>query len=352
MTPDPPRVALVTNRVPDYRRVPFRLLDQAEGIEVVAYEEIGQRRALRLLRAGDHRAIIAGLGGRIALPGAYRTARRKGIPFILWASLWSHPTTLVHRLSRRPLDRIYRGADAVVTYGPHVSAYVKERRGSDDNVWLAPQAVDRDHFGRHVSPEERAEARARAGAANVDFLLLFVGRLEREKGIETLIEAWQRADLDDATLAFAGDGPLRAAAGASALTSNALGPIAPRDLPALYAAADALVLPSVRTATFTEPWGLVVNEAMLQYNPVIASDAVGAAAGGLVRHNRTGLVVPERDASALSDAIKTLAGDLDLRQTLGAQAHDDVQAYTPQAWAQGMRDALRAVGASREEPRW
>ena len=349
MTPGPDPVALVTNRVPDYRRKPFRLLDQQEGLDVIAYDDIGQRAALKLLRATEHRAIIAGLGGRVALPGAYRTAKKNGIPFILWASLWSHPTTLAHRISRRPLDGIYRHADAVVTYGPHVSAYVSTRRGTDDNVFIAPQTVDMAHFGRHVSPEERAEARARAGAANVDFLLLFVGRMEEEKGIDTLIEAWREADVDNATLAFAGDGPLRAKAGSESVTANALGPITRSDLPALYAAADALVLPSVRTATFTEPWGLVVNEAMLQYTPVIASDAVGAAAGGLVQDERTGIVVPERDTAALSAAIKTLAQDLDLRQTLGSQAHEDVQAYTPKAWAEGMGAALRAVGASREE---
>ena len=349
MTPDPRPVALVTNRVPDYRRKPFRLLDDHEGIDVIAYEDLGQRRALKLLRAGDHRAIIAGLGGRAALPGAYRTARRNEVPFILWASLWSHPTTLAHRISKRPLDGIYKHADAVVTYGPHVSAYVATRRGTDNSVFIAPQTVDNRHFGRHVSQEERAEARARAGAANVDFLLLFVGRLEEEKGIEVLTEAWRQADIDNATLAFAGDGPLRYKAGGSSITANALGPIDRNDLPALYAAADALVLPSVRTATFTEPWGLVVNEAMLQYTPVIASDAVGAAAGGLVRDGRTGIVVPERDTAALSAAITTLAEDLDLRQTLGSQAHEDVRAYTPKAWAQGMSDALRAVGASREE---
>jgi glycosyltransferase involved in cell wall biosynthesis len=346
--PAPARVALVTNRVPDYRRQPFRLLDRAEGIEVVAYEELGQRRALRLLAAHDHRAVIAGLGGRVALPGAYRAARRAGVPFVLWASLWSHPTTLVHRLSRRPLRRIYRDADAIVTYGPHVSAYVAEQRGSDTGVFVAPQCVDNEHFGQPVTREARAEARARAGAARTDFMLLYVGRLEHEKGIETLTAAWHRAGLDDATLALAGEGPLKGRAGASAPNVNALGRIARADLPALYAAADALVLPSIRTATFTEPWGLVVNEAMLQYTPVIASDAVGAAAGGLVRDGRNGLVVPQGDEAALAGAIRTLAAELDVRQSLGAQAREDVQAYTPQAWAEGMRAALRSVGASRE----
>jgi glycosyltransferase involved in cell wall biosynthesis len=128
-----------------------------------------------------------------------------------------------------------------------------------------------------------------------------------------------------------------------------MGRVDKQDLPALYAAADALVLPSVRTATFTEPWGLVVNEAMLQGTPAITSDAVGAAAGGLVQDGRNGLVVPEQDVAALAQAITTITEDAQLRQTLGDNARRDVASYTPAAWADGMREALHAVGAGREE---
>jgi hypothetical protein len=63
-----------------------------------------------------------------------------------------------------------------------------------------------------------------------------------------------------------------------------------------YALADLFVLPSITTASFKEPWGLVVNEAFNQGVPVIASDAVGAAAGGLVQSGVNGLIVPERDS--------------------------------------------------------
>jgi glycosyltransferase involved in cell wall biosynthesis len=343
------KIALVTNTVPDYRREPFRLLDQAEGIDVIAWQQAGQLAAARAIARGGYRAVIAGLGGRIALPGVYAAARRTDTPFILWASLWDHPRTLVHRLSRRPTRSIYRHADAVVTYGPHVSRYVAEQRGSAANVFEAPQTVDVAHFGREVTPGERDDARARAGAGNTDFLLLYVGRMVPEKGIETLTEAWREAALDDAALAFAGEGPLRARAGSAAPEANALGRVGKEDLPALYAAADALVLPSVRTATFTEPWGLVVNEAMLQGTPAITSDAVGAAAGGLVRDGRNGLIVPQGDSHALAQAIQTLASDPARRAELGRNAREDVAAYTPSAWVEGMRQAIAAVGAGREE---
>jgi len=103
----------------------------------------------------------------------------------------------------------------------------------------------------------------------------------------------------------------------------------------------------VRTATFREPWGLVVNEAMNRGLAVIASDAVGAAAGGLVRDGINGLVVPSGDAHALAAALRRLAGDGELRRRLGAQAAEDVRAFNHDAWAQGFSAALASIGLGR-----
>jgi glycosyltransferase involved in cell wall biosynthesis len=131
-------------------------------------------------------------------------------------------------------------------------------------------------------------------------------------------------------------------------SARLLGHVAAADLPALYAAADVLVLPSIQTASFLEPWGLVVNESMLQSTPVIASDAVGAAAGGLVRDGRNGFVVAAGDADALATRLRALAGSPELRSELGAAAREDAAELTPAAWARGMSAALAAAGAGRD----
>jgi glycosyltransferase involved in cell wall biosynthesis len=341
-------VALVTGVVSDHRVAPFRALDARESIEVLAWDdpgppdgrepavrEVGQLEAARAVASGRYRAVIAGLGGRIALPATYAAARRARIPFVLWASLWAHPRTPAHALSFLPLRAIYRRADAVVTYGPHVTRYVERYRRAG-NVFEAPQAVDPELFGRSLPARPR----------EASFQALFVGRLVPEKGIEVLLRAWDEATLpDDAILSIAGTGPIRVAARAGV---RPLGFVPRDELPPLYAAADVLVLPSLETATFKEPWGLVTNEAMLQGTPVIASDAVGAAAGGLVVDGRTGFVVPAGDASALAARLSALAASPGLRDRLGAAARESVARYTPEAWAAGMSRALHAVGASRE----
>jgi glycosyltransferase involved in cell wall biosynthesis len=177
-----------------------------------------------------------------------------------------------------------------------------------------------------------------------ELLVLFVGRLVPEKGIDSLLEAWRLAAVSNGVLALVGEGPGRPAAD---ISTRCVGAIPNADLPAWYAAADVVVLPSVPTRTFLEPWGLVLNEAMLQGTPVIASDAVGAAAGGLVRSGRNGLVVEAGDADSLARAIRTLAGDSTLRERLGSAAREDAARFTPAAWVEGVRQALEAVGGKR-----
>jgi glycosyltransferase involved in cell wall biosynthesis len=170
-----------------------------------------------------------------------------------------------------------------------------------------------------------------------------VGRLVPEKGIETLLRAWPKARVpEQSALAFIGAGPLTP----SGPDVRALGPIERSELPAFYSAADVLVLPSIATATFREPWGLVSNEAMHQGTPVIASDAVGAAAGGLVIDGSTGMVFPAGDEEALAARISALAAAPELRARLGEKARATVAARTPEAWAEGMSRALAAVNAS------
>jgi glycosyltransferase involved in cell wall biosynthesis len=330
-------------------------------VEVIAFGEAGppvaglpvhrttQAGAVRLAASGRYRAVIAGLGGRVALPGAYLAARARGVPFLLWATIWSHPRTAAHALSYLPTLHLYRSADAVLTYGEHVSRYVERHRGDRGHVYVAPQAVDVGHFGAPVPDAARAAARASAAGGATGLLVLFVGRLEREKGVGVLLEGWRRAALGDgARLALAGEGSLADEVEAAAPGVRLLGHVSSAKLPALYAAADVLVVPSVRTATFTEPWGLVVNEAMLQRTPTITSDAVGAAAGGLVRDGRNGLVFPAGDSAALAARLSALASSPELRESLGERAREDAALLTPGAWVDGVRAALAAVGAGRD----
>jgi glycosyltransferase involved in cell wall biosynthesis len=172
---------------------------------------------------------------------------------------------------------------------------------------------------------------------------LFAGRLDGEKGASVLLQAWRASGLaaQESALVICGDGPIRArAAAAGAFAPGRRDPVELRNS---YAGSDVVVVPSVPTRDFLEPWGLVVNEAFHQGVPVIATDAVGAAAGGLVQNERTGLVVPAGDPGALAAALRRLHDDAGLRTRLGAAAREAVAPYSQQAWAAAMSRALAAA---------
>jgi glycosyltransferase involved in cell wall biosynthesis len=102
-----------------------------------------------------------------------------------------------------------------------------------------------------------------------------------------------------------------------------------------YALANVFVLVSRTTANGKEAWGLVINEAMNQGVPVIASDAVGAAAGGLVRDAATGLVVPADDVPALAVALGQILSDPEYARTLGEAGRNEVAKWTNERMVSG-----------------
>jgi glycosyltransferase involved in cell wall biosynthesis len=358
-------VLFVTGHAPLDRVGAFARLHEREGVEFALFggrsqhggsagedqlpfphRRVRQREVAALAAAGRHRAVVVSTGGRLALPGAWAGARRAQIPLILWTSLWAHPRTAAHALSYPALRRLYSSAEAVVTYGPHVSAYVCARGAR--NVHVAPQSVENAFWG---APDVGPLAAPR-WPSETAVKFLFAGRPVREKGFGVLIEAWHDSGLaaPSAALVLVGVGsipPWIPAGGAVSSEVVCLDPVAPVQLRSMYAAADILVVPSIATRTFREPWGLVVNEAMNRKLPVIASTAVGAVAGGLVRDGHNGLVVPAGEPRALAHALRRLAADAPLRARLGAAGARDVQAYTHDAWAQGFSRALESLGLSR-----
>ena len=340
-------VLFVTGHVAADRAGAFERLHERAGIELALYggrhlhgapaapppasvphRTIAQHEIGRLVAAGGHRAVVAGTGGRIALPLAWRAARAGGVPFVFWAALPRTPRTAAH-LAAVPLMRsIYRNADAVVTYGEHVSAFVRAQGAR--RVLVAPQSVDNEFWSAPTEPAPRRDGR---------FAALFVGRATPEKGLAIALEAWRRARLDG-TLTIVGEQRARGTLPNGVVAAGAADPAQLRNF---YAASDVLVVPSIASRRFVEPWGLVVNEAMNQRTAIIASDAVGATAGGLVRHERNGLVVPAGDADALAGALAALAADRERTAALGAAGAQDVAAYTHEAWAQAFAGALDRV---------
>ena len=179
---------------------------------------------------------------------------------------------------------------------------------------LLPHGVDLDAFPATSPP------------ASEPTQLLAVGRFVAKKGFATLLAAVARVERP-LHLRLVGDGPLRAALvdDVRRLGLDARVTVEARrahdSLPACYAAADVVVVPSVVDASGDRD-GLpnVVLEAMASGRPVVASD-VGAIATG-VRDGVTGRLVPPDDRDALAAAITELVDRPDLRRALGVRARE------------------------------
>lgn len=343
-------ILLVTPSVPPERVGAFAALAERTPLEVATYAagdhhfsaSVGsdafpvhhvEQRAVRGLAADADRwsAVVAGTAGRTAFPAAWRGARHAGLPFVVWSAMWHEPSTLAFRIARPLLRRIVRDADAVATYGPHVSAHVSALGAA--RTFVAPQAVD---------PAVWVDPPAAPRPADDPFRVTFVGRDAPGKGLDRLLDAWRRSGLsaDGAELLLVGPEPdaHRERAGV-----RAVGPQTADDVRHWLDRSDLLCVPSHRTASFLEPWGLVCNEAMHRGVAVLATDAVGAAAGGLVRDGRNGAVVPADDPDALAAALRQRFADRDATARLGATARGDVAPYTFAAWATGMTAAIEAA---------
>jgi glycosyltransferase involved in cell wall biosynthesis len=367
------RVALLTNFCPHYRRPLFEELGRRWDLELVLtsrgtewYWE-GERpldtggvsstvlsnplAVAHELRSGRFDAVVAGLTGRATLLAAVRTAHRAGIPFVLWVGSWMHPRTLAHRLSRPAVRRLLRSADAIVTYGAHVSDYVARESGRTSGVFIAAQATDNERFRRRAASDEAERVRLEYGL-NGRPVVAFVGRLSEEKGLTYLLHASAAARVPH-QLVLAGTGPMQLAVASHidrlAIGGHArlIGHVDQRRLPAFLQAVDILAVPSVSTKRIREPWGFVVNEAMNAGPVVLASSAVGAAAGGLLIDGETGVVVPERDVPALCAALDRLASDAAERHRLAQAASARVLQWNYAAAADGFDAAIAWALAGR-----
>lgn len=235
-----------------------------------------------------------------------------------FGSLGSRSVVLAERL-------LARWTDAIVAVAP------RQREDLVDRYRIAPasRVVVVPH-GLDLAPlldvpEEDADARRALGLPADAFVVLFAGRLVPIKDVPTLLEAFARltARCGHARLVVAGDGELR---GALAAKADAMGIGARidwlgwrRDLRALYAASDIVVLSSRNEGT---PLALI--EGMAAGRPAVATSVGGVP--DVVRHESTGLLVPPGNPAELGDALERLAADPPARRAMGRAARADMAA--------------------------
>ena len=216
-------------------------------------------------------------------------------------------------------------ADMIIATSPQEQEHMRSLVSTKGNIAVIPCGTNIDCFGS-VS---QTEGRAKIGIDSDTKVVMYAGRFDERKGIETLVRAVARDEVkhyENLKLMIVGgstpgekDGIERNRIGeiveqlGIANITEFVGRVRHQDLAYYYAAADVCVVPS-----HYEPFGLVAIEAMASRTPVIASNV-----GGLkfsVADYKTGLLVPPQDEVAFAKGIDSILADDQWRKELGENA--------------------------------
>ena len=265
---------------------------------------------------------------------------------VTWWSMGGMSLSMVERVRRLGIPAVAFVHDDWLDYGRHVDGWLRTfatRAGpaarAAELVTGAPTAVDLEHAARYVFVSETTRRRAfEAGVRppdtgiahsgidpafidpaperDWDWSLLYVGRLDERKGVDTAVKALRH--LSQARLTLVGgwdqseERRLRELAEHHGAASRLLfaGQRSRSEVRAAYADADVVVFP----VRWEEPWGLVPLEAMARGRPVVATGRGGS--GEYLRDGENALLFEAGDARGLTRAVQRLAADPALRSRL------------------------------------
>ncbi len=227
-------------------------------------------------------------------------------------------------------------------YGTRSGEYLRMHGVPSDRIYTRCQSAALPHY---YSPELALAQRLKMWPDESAPRLLYVGRLAEEKSLHTLLEAFKsvRMESPSAVLAIVGGGPLEASLKAQAekfeISSSVLwlGGMDMEKLQQEYAASTCLILPSR-----SEPWGLVVNEALSFGCPVIVSDRCGCVPE-LVIEGVTGFTFPTGDSRALAARIAACIRHFNQKRELATACINHMRDYTPTTAGRQMLIGCRKI---------
>lgn len=269
-------------------------------------------------------------GGPVTMLG-WEVARIKNVPFVYtYHTLWKKYTHYVFqgKIIRPKMMEILSKivgnmCDVVVSPTEKVTKELK-KYGVKKDIITVPSGLDLSRY-EHV---EKGYLRSRLGIPQTTKILLYVGRLEKEKSIDFLIKALAhvKTKYDNVALVIVGGGSKKTSLTQLAKSLNVdksvyfFGQVAQEDIPLVYKDADIFTFSSR-----SETQGLVVLEAMASGLPVVCvEDDVFSA---ILEHNVTGLV-SKKSVPLFGDFVLSLLRDSEKAKELAKNARELVQNYS------------------------
>ena len=306
---------------------------------------------LRLDVVHTHTPFILGLTGA-------KLALRRSVPLIstfhTLYSQYSHylpflPDGVTQGLLETYLPWYYNRCAEIICPS-EVAANVLRDLGIERPITIVPTGIALPD-GHAIGDSAREKVRSELGIPIDAPLMLFAGRLAREKNVDMLLAVYSlvRESVPDVHLAFAGSGPfadeLAALANAMPGGENVhfLGPIPHYRMSGVYAAADVFCFPSP-----SETQGLVVGEARAAGLPCVVVDAGGAPE--TVREGEDGFCVPEGDTDAFAERVIGMLTNRWKREKMRETARHNALEYTPERMVARVLSVYEAARVQPDAP--
>jgi glycosyltransferase involved in cell wall biosynthesis len=299
-----------------------------------------------LTRIGPDVVVISGWS-TYASQAAVLWARRHRVPYILLVESHDLGPRASWRRAVKGLvvPRLVRGAANVLVVGSAARESVIARGARPEDVRIFANTVDLAAWSDRAATLAlgRDELRAETDFSPDDIVVLSVGRLVPEKGMDTLVRAAAATGDRRVRVVLAGGGSggpgLEALARELGVSLRIAGDLPQEALAQEYVRADVFALLSLH-----ETWGVVVNEAAASGLPLVLSARVGAARD-LVREGENGFVVPAADVEAAAAALERLAEDAEHRRAFGERSRELVTGWTYDASVKSFLAAVREATA-------
>lgn len=224
----------------------------------------------------------------------------------------------LYRMSRPVIKRWRSRLHGSIAVSPAAMRYVSEAFPGEYEI--IPNGIDVDHFSQRAAPWPQYQD----GKTN----LIFVGRLEKRKGLRYLLEAYGKLkwDMPDLRLIVVGPGTpdkdsYHVLSSQNLQDVEFVGRVPYEDLPRYYASADIFCSP----ATGGESFGIVLLEAMAAGKPIVASGIEGYR--GVMQHGIQGRFFQNKSVESLASELQTLILAPDLRRKMGEQGSTAAQQY-------------------------